>query len=753
MAVPESPQSAVSAAIPFSPRKRGRPTAKGAGVILQFVYDGKEVLWPTPATFPNSTLRPDSRHTRARGRVGQRTERSTSQRRHHVASRARIADLTICGEHHFFSQRRSSGSEPGLERRILPSTVPRDSDNTMDACNSSSSASCTVRFASHCAFIPAPCKKSKGASTPSRSDSPAPSVSGASPLSPTKTKARVTTKAVSIPLHKLSLKLPLPLVEFGPLSPPNTPTSTPAGFGSPRSEYPAQRNGSPAPPPVPPKPATPTKSCLRAPRLQPVKKRPTTPRRASMPLPFAPMQLVQEVKPVPGRTLGEIEVVPVECTLAPLARRRKPRLAGILRLAPRELEESPEEAELRALRAHELKGCCAQCASACTASALQAEQWTLGARRAWAAYTFGEHMAPAAPAPAGHLFSVDEVDLLRRRSQEPIVREGEASATAIVVTDEEGGQIATEPHSRQVSGESSLSSSSGSLSSHSTDSLASIGSATLTSPPTSPPCSPPQCLSPPLSFSSSPLPSPLSSSSAISSPALSTDGFPLSGSPRVPSSPCVPPKAPYRPSVADDEDELFPLPARKCSPKLPCPRSPVKARRASAICAMDRVVDMSTWKDKEGEKHSNDEKSLTCEKPRPTDSIAENWEEVTMPGEASPTSEAEQIIAPSLARKTVDRRRSASLALSLPTAVKPLHRRSSSTSASPVAATPVGPVAAAPSSVACATSSPVQECAALATPPPTPTCPPTSPRPKAKRRGSILSTRLWKGALTMGGTI
>ncbi|KAI5831273.1 hypothetical protein K523DRAFT_371525 [Schizophyllum commune Tattone D] len=711
MAVPESPQSAVSAAIPFSPRKRGRPTAKGAGVILQFVYDGKEVLWPTPATFPNSTLRPDSRHTRARGRVGQRTERSTSQRRHHVASRARIADLTICGEHHFFSQRRSSGSGPGLARRILPSTVPRDSDNTMDACNSSSSASCTVRFASHCAFIPAPCKKSKGASTPSRSDSPAPS---------------------------LSLKLPLPLVEFGcvtssPLSPPNTPTSTPAGFGSPRSEFPAQRSGSPAPPPVPPKPATPTKSCLRAPRLQPVKKRPTTPRRASMPLPFAPMQLVQEVKPVPGRTLGEIEVVPVECTLAPLARRRKPRLAGILRLAPREFEESPEEAELRALRAHELKGCCAQCASACTASALQAEQWTLGARRAWAAYTFGEHMAPAAPAPAGHLFSVDEVDLLRRRSQEPIIREGEASATAIVVTDEEGGQIATEPHSRQVSGESSLSSSSGSLSSHSTDSLASIGSATLTSPPTSPPCSPPQCLSPPLSFSSSPLPSPLSSSSAISSPALSTDGFPLSGSPRVPSSPCVPPKAPYRPSVADDEDELFPLPARKCSPKLPCPRSPVKARRASAICAMDRVVDMSTWKDKEGEKHSNDEKSLTCEKPRPTDSIAENWEEVTMPGEASPTSEAEQIIAP----------RSASLALSLPTAVKPLHRRSSSTSAGPVAATPV----------TCATPSPVQECAALATPPPTPTCPPTSPRPKAKRRGSILSTRLWKGALTMGGTI
>ncbi|KAL1716550.1 hypothetical protein EV715DRAFT_254975 [Schizophyllum commune] len=600
----------------------------------------------------------------------------------------------------------------------------------MDACNSSSSASCTVRFASHCAFIPAPCKKSKGASTPSRSDSPAPSVSGASPLSPTKTKARVTTKAVSIPLHKLSLKLPLPLVEFGPLSPPNTPTSTPAGFGSPRSEFPAQRSGSPAPPPVPPKPATPTKSCLRAPRLQPVKKRPTTPRRASMPLPFAPMQLVQEVKPVPGRTLGEIEVVPVECTLAPLARRRKPRLAGILRLAPRELEESPEEAELRALRAHELKGCCAQCASACTASALQAEQWTLGARRAWAAYTFGEHMAPAAPAPAGHLFSVDEVDLLRRRSQEPIIREGEASATAIVVTDEEGGQIATEPHSRQVSGESSLSSSSGSLSSQSTDSLASIGSATLTSPPTSPPCSPPQCLSPPLSFSSSPLPSPLSSSSAISSPALSSDGFPLSGSP------CVPPKAPYRPSVADDEDELFPLPARKCSPKLPCPRSPVKARRASAICAMDRVVDMSTWKDKEGER----------------DSIAENWEEVTMPGEASPTSEAEQIIAPSLARKTVDRRRSASLALSLPTAVKPLHRRSSSTSASPVAAMPVSPVAAT-SPVACATPSPVQECAALATPPPTPTCPPTSPRPKAKRRGSILSTRLWKGALTMGGTI
>ncbi|KAI5894911.1 uncharacterized protein SCHCODRAFT_02618067 [Schizophyllum commune H4-8] len=623
----------------------------------------------------------------------------------------------------------------------------------MDACNFSSSASCTVRFASHCAFIPAPCKKSKGASTPSRSDSPAPSVSGASPLSPTKTKARVTTKAVSIPLHKLSLKLPLPLVEFGPLSPPNIPTSMHAGFGSPRSEVPAQRSGSPAPPPVPPKPATPTKSCLRAPRLQPVKKRPTTPRRASMPLPFAPMQLVQEVKPVPGRALGEIEVVPVECTLAPLARRRKPRLAGILRLAPRELEESPEEAELRALRAHELKGCCAQCASACTASALQAEQWTLGARRAWAAYTFGEHMAPAAPTPSGHLFSVDEVDLLRRRSQEPIIREGEASATAIVVTDEEGGQTAAEPHSRQVSGESSLSSSSGSLSSHSTDSLASIGSATLTSPPTSPPCSPPQCLSPPLSFSSSPLPSPLSSSSAISSPALSTDGFPLSASP------CVPPKAPYRPSVADDEDELFPLPARKCSPKLPCPRSPVKARRASAICAMDRVVDMSTWKDKEGERCVKDgEISLTGEKSnatqvQPTDSIAENWEEVTMPGETAPTSEVEQIIAPSLARKTVDRRRSASLALSLPTAAKPMHRRSSSTSASPVAATSPSPVTTTSPVVGAAIPSPVQETAPLATPPPTPTCPPTSPRPKAKRRGSILSTRLWKGALTMGGTI
>ncbi|KAL1752108.1 hypothetical protein FB107DRAFT_265903 [Schizophyllum commune] len=572
----------------------------------------------------------------------------------------------------------------------------------MDACNSSSSASCTVRFASHCAFIPAPCKKSKGASTPSRSDSPAPSVSGASPLSPTKTKARVTTKAVSIPLHKLSLKLPLPLVEFGPLSPPNTPTSTP---------FPAQRSGSPAPPPVPPKPATPTK-------LQPVKKRPTTPRRASMPLPFAPMQLVQEVKPVPGRTLGEIEVVP-------------PRLAGILRLAPREFEESPEEAELRALRAHELKGCCAQCASACTASALQAEQ-------AWAAYTFGEHMAPAAPVPAGHLFSVDE---------EPIIREGEASATAIVVTDEEGGQIATEPHSRQVSGESSLSSSSGSF-------LASIGSATLTSPPTSPPCSPPQCLSPPLSFSSSPLPSPLSSSSAISSPALSSDGFPLSGSPRVPSSHCVPPKVPYRPSVADDEDELFPLPARKCSPKLPCPRSPVKARRASAICAMDRVVDMSTWKDKEGvecNKEEDDciEEGVKCKAPEAAHSITENWEEVTG-GDVAP---AEQIIAPSLARKTADRRRSASVALSLPTAAKPVHRRSSSATASrPVTATlPASPAPCAVSPVLCAT--PAEAPSAIATPPPTPTCDTTSPRPKAKRRGSILSTRLWKSALTMGGTI
>ncbi|KAL1667880.1 hypothetical protein GGF50DRAFT_47545 [Schizophyllum commune] len=51
MAVSESPQSAVSAATPFSPRKRGKPTAKGAGVILQFVYGDKEVLWPTPATF------------------------------------------------------------------------------------------------------------------------------------------------------------------------------------------------------------------------------------------------------------------------------------------------------------------------------------------------------------------------------------------------------------------------------------------------------------------------------------------------------------------------------------------------------------------------------------------------------------------------------------------------------------------------------------------------------------------------------
>ncbi|KAL1752107.1 hypothetical protein FB107DRAFT_293407 [Schizophyllum commune] len=42
MAVPESPQRAVSAATPFSPRKRGRPTTKGAGVIVQFVYDDKE---------------------------------------------------------------------------------------------------------------------------------------------------------------------------------------------------------------------------------------------------------------------------------------------------------------------------------------------------------------------------------------------------------------------------------------------------------------------------------------------------------------------------------------------------------------------------------------------------------------------------------------------------------------------------------------------------------------------------------------
>ncbi|KAL1703560.1 hypothetical protein EV121DRAFT_207754 [Schizophyllum commune] len=64
MAVSESPQRAVSAATPFSPRKRGRPTAKGAGVILQFVYDSKEVLWPTPATFPikwQSDLHRDAR--------------------------------------------------------------------------------------------------------------------------------------------------------------------------------------------------------------------------------------------------------------------------------------------------------------------------------------------------------------------------------------------------------------------------------------------------------------------------------------------------------------------------------------------------------------------------------------------------------------------------------------------------------------------------------------------------------------------
>ncbi|KAL1746818.1 hypothetical protein HDZ31DRAFT_61880 [Schizophyllum fasciatum] len=594
----------------------------------------------------------------------------------------------------------------------------------MDARNNSS-ASCTVRFASHCAFIPAPCKKPKGASTPSRADSPAPSVSGAGPASP-KTKARVTTKAVSIPLRKLSLKLPLPLVEFGPLSPPYTPSPTQTGFGSPRNEFPAPRSASPAPPPVPPKPPVAAKSCLRAPTPQPVKKRPTTPRRASMPLPFAPMQLVQEVKPVPGRTLGEIEVVPVECTLAPLARRRKPRLAGILRLAPRELEESPEEAELRALRAHELKGCCTQCTAACTASALQAEQWTLGARRAWAAYTFGEHMALGVQQPLPGLpFSVDEVDLLRRRSQEPVIREGEAMATAIVVTDEDGGRTlrAPSPHARQVSGESSLSSSSDSLSSHSTDSLVSVGSATLTSPPTSPPCSPPQCLSPPLSLSS-PLPSPLSSSSAISSNDAS------------PTSPRASPVTPHCPSATEDDDELFPLPSRKCSPKLPASRPAPKARRASA---MDRVVDMSTWKEKAGE---------CCE--ATTAAVAEGWEEVTMPREVTvplgrvDAAPADQLIAPSLARKTTDRRRSASLALSLPAPAKPTHRRSSSTSTSPVSATAPSTASAAPPAAIVVTAEPSS---VLATPPATPTSPRT--KPKSARRGSILSpSRLWKGALS-----
>ncbi|KAL1716549.1 hypothetical protein EV715DRAFT_274991 [Schizophyllum commune] len=56
MAVPESPQSAVSAATPFSPRKRGRPTAKGAGEIILLSGNGKDVLWPTPATFPDACL-------------------------------------------------------------------------------------------------------------------------------------------------------------------------------------------------------------------------------------------------------------------------------------------------------------------------------------------------------------------------------------------------------------------------------------------------------------------------------------------------------------------------------------------------------------------------------------------------------------------------------------------------------------------------------------------------------------------------
>ena len=110
-----------------------------------------------------------------------------------------------------------------------------------------------------------------------------------------------------------------------------------------------------------------------------------------------------------------------------------------------------------------------------------------------------------------------------------------------------------------------------------------------------------------------------------------------------------------------------------------------KARRASAICAMDRVVDMSTWKDKEGvecNKEEDDyiEEGVKCKAPEAADSITENWEEVTG-GDVAP---AEQIIAPSLARKTADRRRSASVALSLPTAAKPVHRRSSSTSASEV---------------------------------------------------------------------
>ncbi|TRM65183.1 hypothetical protein BD626DRAFT_487944 [Schizophyllum amplum] len=643
----------------------------------------------------------------------------------------------------------------------------------MDGCtssSSSSSAACTVRFASHCAFIPAPCKKSKAVPTPSRSASPAPATASAPPGSP-KPKSRVTTKAVSIPLRKISLKLPLPLVEFNSVSPAMY-SPTLSGPATPCPESPG--DGCLAPPPVPSKSALPAKSCLRVPRPTPAKKRPTTPRRASMPLPFAPMQLVQEVKPVPGRTLGEIEVIPVKCTLLPLAPRRKPRLAGILRRGPREAKEDPEELEMRALRAHELKACCAKCASACTASALQAEQWTFGARRAWAAYTFGEHFAHAGALP-GLRFSVDEVDLRRRRSQE-IPREGEAAITAIAAID---ARIRTS-FARNVRGSSSTSSADSLLSYHSTDSLVVWDQRHARRRP----CSPPTCLSPAISDASSPAPSPALSLASMAS-AFSPSG---DASPR----PCPQSIARRCPAVQEDDDELFPLPARKCSPCSPAAR-PSPKRRASAVCAMDRVLDMSVWKEKGGELVADreaqtwelvDVKELVeAEELVKVEELVEVEDSVTHTTE--PADDAEQCIQPSLTRKTTDRRRSASLALSLPQGPKPTHRRSSSISIgvisvqvppspsicgppspsryappSPSGREPSSPSRYGPSSPsACEPPSPSKYesdalppvSPAISSCPVTPvSChpPPTRPTPKSARRGSFLSSKRWKAALS-----
>ncbi|KAI5894899.1 uncharacterized protein SCHCODRAFT_02698899 [Schizophyllum commune H4-8] len=56
MAVPDSPQRGVAATTPVSARKRGRPSARGAGEIIKFSRNGKEVLLPTPVTFPDACL-------------------------------------------------------------------------------------------------------------------------------------------------------------------------------------------------------------------------------------------------------------------------------------------------------------------------------------------------------------------------------------------------------------------------------------------------------------------------------------------------------------------------------------------------------------------------------------------------------------------------------------------------------------------------------------------------------------------------